>query len=111
MTGEEYIKTIRDHLRNAYMLDDEKIETFLPRFLTTLLTYSDNLQATLGTNDLEKISKAGHKMKGAFLNLGLIDLADIAYNIELHGKAKDTTVDYQGMIQQLHKEIRAFVGQ
>ncbi len=111
MTGEEYIQTIRDHLRNAYMLNDEKISTFLPHFLSTLLTHLDNLQGPLQTNNLSEMSKAGHTLKGALLNLGLSELAEIAYNIELQGKVKNTTADFQAMAQQLQREIRSFAGQ
>jgi HPt (histidine-containing phosphotransfer) domain-containing protein len=111
MTGEEYKKSIRDHLRNAYMLNDEKIRTFLPQFLNTLLTHLDNLQAPLQANNLSEMSKAGHTLKGALLNLGLSELAEIAYNIELQGKARHTTADYQAMLQQLQREIRSFAGQ
>ena len=111
MDAEEYIKDIRDHLRNAYMLSDEKISTYLPQFLATLCTHADNLQCTVQTNNLQEISRAGHTLKGALLNLGLEKLAEVAYSIELQGKANDTTADYPAMAQQLRQKIRSFAAQ
>lgn len=108
MSNEGYVKEIRDHLRNAYMLSDEKISTFLPQFLTTLCTHADNLQRVVQTNNLKEISKAGHILKGALLNLGLEKLAEIAYTVERQGKAEDVTADFQAMAQHLQQEIRSF---
>lgn len=109
MTGDEYIQSISDHLHNAYMLDDEKIKNILPRFLDTLTTHLDNMHSPLEANDLPELGKAGHTLKGALLNLGLLNLADIAYSIEKQCNAGDETADYQAMVQQLHREIRSFI--
>ena len=109
MTGEEYTQSILDHLHNAYMLDDEKIKDVLPRFLDTLITHLDNLQLPLQKNDLPKLGKAGHTLKGALLNLGLLDLAAIAYDIEKQCTAENRTADYQTLVQRLQREIRSFV--
>ncbi len=109
MTGEEYIQAILNHLHNAYMLDDEKIKDVLPRFLDTLIAHLDSLQQPLEAMNLTELGKAGHTLKGALLNLGLLDLADVAYAIEQQCKTEDTTADYQVMVQRLQREIRSFV--
>lgn len=108
MTGEEYTQSIRDHLHNAYLLSDEKIQEVMPRFLDTLLTHTKNLDAPLLANDLPELGKAGHTLKGALLNLGLQDLADIAYTIEKQCNARETTPDYPAMVQQLQHAIDSF---
>ena len=109
MTGEEYLQSILDHLHKAYMLDDEKIKDVLPRFLDTLVAHLNNLQRPLLTNDLPELGRAGHTLKGALLNLGLLELADIAYSIEQQCKIEDSTADYQVMVQRLQQEISSFV--
>ncbi|HHB75655.1 MAG TPA: Hpt domain-containing protein [Desulfobulbus sp.] len=108
MTAAEYKRLIRDHLLRAYMLSDEKIDIFLPRFLTTLTTHLDNLQQPLQTRNLAELCKVAHTLKGALLNLGLRELADIAYHIELQSRAGDGTTDYLALVEQLHREINSF---
>jgi len=108
MTGEEYTQSISDHLHKAYMLSDEKIQEVMPRFLDTLLIHLENMQPPLEANNLAELGKAGHTLKGALLNLGLLDLADIAYSIEKRCNAEDETTDYQAMVKKLQLEIRSF---
>jgi len=110
MRAAEYKLLIRDHLSRAYMLSDEKIDLFLPRFLTTLQTHLDNLQQPIQRKNLEELSKAAHTLKGALLNLGLRELGDIAYHIELQSRAGDETTDYQALAEQLRREINPFAG-
>lgn len=110
MTAVEYKRSIRDHLSRAYMLSDEKIAVFLPRFLTTLKTHLDNLQQPIQTENLEELSKDAHTLKGALLNLGLRELADIAYHIELQSRAGDGTTDYLSLFERLRREINSFAG-
>ncbi len=108
MTGKEYTEAITDHLRDAYLLSAEKIEEVLPRFLDTLLSHLDNLDHPLQTDNLQQLGKAGHTLKGALLNLGLLDLADLAFRIEQQCGAEDTTADYAVLVRQLQQEIRSF---
>ena len=91
------------------MLSDDKIDTFMPRFLTTLQTHLDNLQRPVATKNLEELSRAAHTMKGALLNLGLKDLADVAYQLELQSKAGDMASDYQTRAEQLAREISIII--
>ena len=105
MTTVEYKHQIRDHLARAYMLSDDKIDIFLPNFLTTLQTHLDNLQRPVEAENLEELSRAAHTLKGALLNLGLKELADVAYQMELQSKAGDRSSDYQSWARQLAREI------
>ena len=108
MTGDEYRQSISDHLSKAYMLSEEKIQEVLPRFLDTLFTHLENLQSTLVTTNLSELGKSSHTLKGALLNLGLLDLADIAYTIEKQCNAEDETANYQAMVKELELAIRSF---
>lgn len=103
-----YHDVIRAHLRSAYLLSDEKIEAVLPGFLDTLATHFQALEASISEADPQKISKAGHAMKGAFLNLGLLDLADVAYQIEQHQQL-DPQPDPAQLVLQLQKEVNTII--
>ena len=108
MTGEEYTRIILNHLATAYLLNDEKIQEVLPRFLDTLLIHLGALSTPLEQENLADLGKAGHTLKGALLNLGLTDLADIAYTIEKKCNAGDTDVDYHRLVEQLQTAIHSF---
>lgn len=106
MHGPEYNEIIRSHLRTAYLLSDEKIDSVLPRFLETLVSLTNKLD-TLAKTDAkhEEISKAGHALKGALLSLGLKKLADRAYLVEQYGISPSPNVDYRTIITELIREI------
>ena len=101
----EYHQQIREHLRTAYLLSDEKIETVLPRFLETIRTLLSELENLAVTDNNNAISRAGHAMKGALLNLGLQDLAERALAIEKHQQVCDTYRDCVQLVDELKQEI------
>lgn len=108
MTAAEYRHAIRDHLLHAYMLTEDKIDAYLPRFLDTLQVHLERLQQPLKTGDFNELKRAAHTLKGALLNLGLHELADIAYSIEQAAGAENTALDFQALYTQLHDEISSF---
>jgi HPt (histidine-containing phosphotransfer) domain-containing protein len=63
------------------------------------------MERALGQDDLMALSKAGHTMKGALLNLGLDDCAKLALYIEERSRAADLTIDYATLVADLRKEI------
>ena len=108
MTAAEYKRSIREHLLHAYMLKEEQIDIYLPRFLDSLQTYLEKLQQPLQTGNFRELRKAAHTLKGALLNLGLHELADIAYTMEKAAGAEDTTQNFQALYRRLHDEISSF---
>lgn len=78
----------------------------MPSFLSTLGEHMETLEDALGDSDLLRLGKAGHTIKGAFLNLGLQECAQIAIDIELSGKAGDSSVDYRAKIDSLHQLLK-----
>ncbi|BHH82911.1 hypothetical protein LA52FAK_12000 [Desulforhopalus sp. 52FAK] len=102
MLGAEDIKK---HLLQQFNLPVEQIESMMPSFLSTLSSHMDTLEEAYVGDDLMQLGKAGHTIKGAFLNLGLADCAQIAHDIELSGKAGDNTLDYRAKIDSLHKHL------
>lgn len=98
--------TIKDHLLQKFHLPIEQIEAMLPDFLSALEGHMENLQAALAGGNLYKLGKAAHTIKGAFLNLGLPECADIALRIEERGKAEDSTENYQELVNQLENMLK-----
>lgn len=99
------VQTIKDHLIRQFHLPEEQIEQMLPSFISTLSSHMDNLQNALEDADLMVIGKLGHTIKGAFLNLGLDDCAQIALHIEESGKAEDRDEDFTALFDQLKEKV------
>ena len=102
---EDYFRTIKDHLRTSYLLSEEKIDAVLPRFLETLCTLMNELEQLVDADQNEVLSRKGHAMKGALLNLGLHDLADKAFSIEKHLENDQTEFDCRQLVDELRQEV------
>lgn len=105
MDQNTYLQVIHEHMKSSYLLDDEKIRTILPGFLNTLQQQLQIVEQCLDKGDLAALGTAGHTLKGALLNLGLFELADVAYSIEKQGKQQTADVDYSAMINYLKQNI------
>lgn len=105
MSAQQRIHQIKTHLCTQFQLSSEQVGEMLPGFITTLATHMQNMERVLGEEDLLALGKAGHTMKGALLNLGLSDCAQLAFHIEEHGKAGDRNTDYAALVADLKKRI------
>ncbi len=99
-------ENIKKHLANQFHLPDEQIESMMPSFISTLGEHMETLEKALKNNDLIQLGKAGHTIKGAFLNLGLEECAEIALIIESAGKAGDSELNYRQKIDGLHQLLK-----
>lgn len=108
MKEKSYRTTIRQHLKTAYLLSDEKTDEVLPVFYGALLSHLHHLEEVLAAGDLQQLGKTGHTVKGALLNLGLPDLAALAYTIEKKGKENDKTTNFVSLVTQLKREVESF---
>ena len=104
------IERIRTYLIEQFSLSEDQIEMMLPSFLAALDSHMRNLEAALEKNNPLLIGKAGHTLKGAFLNLGLGECATVALRIEERGKQGDTTIDYRGLMDDLRSRISPLFG-
>ena len=102
---EDYLQTIKDHLRSSYLLSEEKIEAVLPKFLETIRTLMKELEQLIDAEQNEALSRKGHAMKGALLNLGLHNLADKAFRIEKHQEKDRTGADCRQLVDELKQEV------
>lgn len=99
------IQDIKVYLKEQFNLPGEQIDMLLPSFIATLGKHMQNLERALHENNPVSIGKMGHTIKGAFLNLGLVDCADIALCIEERGKDGDYTADYKQLVEDLRRKI------
>jgi len=81
----------------------------IPGMVATLASHMDNLEKAFYADDLEQLGKAGHTMKGALLNLGLSECAEIAFEIERNGKSAEHSTDYQALVSSLREKIDPYI--
>ena len=103
-----YRKTVKKHLQTAYLLSEEKVETMIPLFLATLHTHMNRLADLAENGDIEQLGLASHAVKGALLNIGLIDLAEYAHTLENKCKSGILPENYQEMISELQYTVSRF---
>ena len=105
MSKQERIEQIQSYLCGKFHLPIEQVGEMLPSFLTTLDTHLENLENAWQSGDLTTLGKAGHTIKGALLNLGLHDCAEIAQKIERRGRDADDSANFQEMIAELRDNL------
>jgi histidine phosphotransfer protein HptB len=105
MTSQLYINQIKSYLSQHFNLAEEQVSEMLPSFLATLSGHMNNLEKAFAGGNLETLGKSGHTIKGAFLNLGLTDCAEIALQIERKGKDGDLSTDYARLVADLREKI------
>lgn len=103
-----YLHIIKEHLKTAYLLSEEKAETMIPVFVNTLRAHMNQLAELAADGNLEQLSRASHAVKGALLNLGLADLAETAYSIEKQCQLSDGALDCRAMITDLQYTVSLF---
>jgi len=105
MSAQQLSDRIRLFLCEQFQLTPDQVAAMMPNFIATLSVHMANLERSLASGDPQSIGKAGHTIKGALLNLGLTDYADLAFAIEKLGKGGDRSVDYQTLIANLRRMI------
>ncbi len=79
----------------------------LPAFVATLESHMNRLETDFKKGDLVALGKAGHTMKGALVNLGLHEYAELACDIEEGAKKDDRTIKYEKLLSQLCEVVTA----
>ena len=109
MERTEYHRIIRLHLATAYLLSEEKIDSVLPGFLKSLQQLMFGLEQAAVTGNDETVTRTGHAIKGALLNLGLSDLAEKAFTIEKNAGSQKTGRERSRCIAELNAEIAKII--
>jgi HPt (histidine-containing phosphotransfer) domain-containing protein len=101
-----FVEDIKAHLERQFNFSPEQIEMMLPSFIETLAMHMKNLEnALLAENRLIALGKTGHTLKGALLNLGMEECAQLAFQIEKNGKQGNADVDYHGLIAAIREKM------
>ena len=109
MNRDVYLQAVRQHLQTAYLLNEEKTEGMIPVFVATLREHVERLAALADTGDLDELGRAGHAVKGALLNMGLPDLAELARQLEQQGRERSGPVD-RTLISELQRAVDLLAG-
>lgn len=103
-----YLHQIKEHLKTAYLLTEERTDAMMPVFVNTLRGHMNRLAIMADDGDMEQLGRTCHAVKGALLNMGLIDLAQTAQQIEQQCQApspspacREMIIDLQFTISQL----------
>lgn len=109
MSKQERLEQIQGYLCERFHLPHEQVGEMLPNFIEALSSHMNKLDGALQSGDLVMLGRAGHTMKGALLNLGLHDCVDIALEIEQKGKAQDSSVNFQAMLDNLRQNLHVLI--
>ena len=109
MSKQAQLDIIRKYLCSRFNFPDEQIDQMLPSFITTLGEHMEGLESALLAGDLVELGKKGHTMKGALLNLGLHDCADIAHEIEVKGRGQEKSADYAFLVKRLRDCLKSLL--
>ncbi len=100
---------IKNYLAEQFNLPEEQVETMLPEFKKTLRDHLAHLEEVHKQDNLANLAKAAHTIKGAFLNLGLRDCADLAMKIEDKANQGDRHTDYPELISSIGSIVKEIV--
>ncbi len=105
MSSLDYIESIKEYLKRQFSLGEAQIDGMLPDFISTLKSHMETIEQDVGRGDIQALGKSAHTMKGALVNLGLSECADLAIQVEEGGKGNDATVDYEGLSKELRNTV------
>lgn len=105
MSSKEYIDNITSYLTTEFELSQEQIDEMLPLFVETIHSHMKKLEETVKENDFIAMKKMGHTMKGGLLNLGITELADLAFQIESFSVGEDDIIECKNIVEKLKAKI------
>jgi len=86
--------------------DLEDIEMLMEVFLESSKDSLDELKGAIDSNDLETLFRSAHSIKGSAANLTLMEISDLAKEIE-HSAKEQKDIDYQANYEKLKSLIEA----
>ncbi len=100
---------IKEYLKAQFNLPEDQVELMLPEFKKTLKDHLARLEEIQKLDNLTELGKAAHTIKGAFLNLGLQDCAEVAMKIEDNASKSDTQTDYAALVGKIRSIVQEIV--
>ena len=105
MTPEQKQQEIADYLQRTFNFSREQIAQMMPSFVETLLGHLDKVESAITAGDFSLLARAAHAMKGALLNLGMNDAAEIAVLLEENGKNPPQEGGFDLLLAQLKEKL------
>jgi HPt (histidine-containing phosphotransfer) domain-containing protein len=99
------IDNIKQHLAAQFQLSEDQIEEMLPVFVTNIRSQMKDLERAVRLDDLTETGRIGHRIRGAFLNLGLEECARLAAVLEERGKIQDIGTNFKKLLHQLAQRV------
>ncbi len=97
----EQLEHIKTHLGNQFHLSTKQIDDMLPSFIVALRNHMENLETAQRKGTITEIKHTSHTIKGALLNLGLAEAAQLALEIEQLSKTGAGTEKFPEIIGQM----------
>lgn len=95
---------VKEHLRRVYGLCLADVDELYALGCRTVTSTLSRLEEAFLRSDAQEIAEAGHMLKGALFNMGLVELGEMAKSLELAGKAgrmQDARTIYAGLLPPL----------
>ncbi len=105
MPATTYTEHIVHYLGKQFSLSDEQIRSMLPEFKKALADHVTVLNEQNNSGQLKDLAKAAHTIKGAFLNLGLSDLAELALQLEMNAVKNNPEEDYDLLVSRISSSV------
>ena len=83
-------------------LEEEEYLELIDLFIETGMSDLDQLQSAIHEGNTDNAIKATHSLKGAAANMGLMEISDLAKEVEM--KARDDRLDQAVEASQLLRE-------
>ena len=93
------------HLKRELGMDDEQITAILKTLSSPLKATLRSVDEAHQQQDLKAIAETAHSLKGALLNLGLDELAELAKTIE-RSAATGEKITHKKRLAYLHDALR-----
>lgn len=100
---------IKKYLAEQFNLPEDQVELMLPEFKKTLKDHMESLEDVQAQENLADLGKAAHTIKGAFLNLGLQDCAELAMRVEDNASNGDMQTDYTSLIASIREKVQEII--
>lgn len=88
-------RRIKEHLCTVYGLGMDDVQELFEIGCQTVLDTLERLEKAQACADMHEVGEAGHMLKGTLFNMGLIELGEMARDLELaaKGSRRDETAE------------------
>ncbi len=91
-------------LRDKYHLDEDAIGLMVDSLRDSLNSGFAEAKQALAENDLDRLGRVAHSIKGSLANVGFFELADMAHEIEI-SVSEEPELPYAEMVARLQKHL------